>query len=118
MEKQFPSVGIVDSCFGIFGQQHATEHELNKTVMQKLHSLLSFTENNEAISVDNTLAESEWLVLSNEFIANHSDGKRNSCQSEMVRIFNNELYLMLGKFATFGLILPVNTAAFEWGLAS
>ena len=102
MEKRFPSVGIVDSYFGIFGQQHATEHELNKTVMQKLQSLLSFTENNEAISVDNTL----------------SDGKRNSCQSEMVRIFNNELYLMLGKFATFGLILPVNTAAFEWGLAS
>ena len=86
--------------------------------MQKLHSLLSFTENNETISLDNTLAESEWLVLSNEFIAHHSDGKRNSCQSEMVRIFNNELYLMLGKLATFGMILPVNRAAFKWGLAS
>lgn len=106
-------MGIVDACFGIFGQQHATEHELNKTGMQKLHSLLSFTENNETISLDNTLAESEWLVLSNEFIAHHSDGKRNSCQSEMVRIFNNELYLMLGKLATFGMILPVNRAAFK-----
>ena len=106
-------MGIVDACFGIFGQQHATEHELNKTGMQKLHSLLSFTENNEAISLDNTLAENEWLVLSNEFIAHHSDGKRNSCQSEMVRIFNNELYLMLGKLATFGMILPVNRAAFK-----
>ena len=113
MEKLFPSVGIVDACFGIFGQQHATEHELNKTGMQKLHSLLSFTENNEAISLDNTLAENEWLVLSNEFIAHHSDGKRNSCQSEMVRIFNNKLYLMLGKLATFGMILPVNRAAFK-----
>ena len=106
-------MGIVDACFGIFGQQHATEHELNKTGMQKLHSLLSFTENNEAISLDNTLAENEWLVLSNEFIAHHSDGKRNSCQSEMVRIFNNKLYLMLGKLATFGMILPVNRAAFK-----
>ena len=76
------------------------------------HCFLSL-KNNETISLDNTLAESEWLVLSNEFIAHHSDGKRNSCQSEMVRIFNNELYLMLGKLATFGMILPVNRAAFK-----
>ena len=57
---------------------------LYKTGMQKLHSMLSFTENDETISLNNTLAENEWLALSNEFITNYSDGEGNSCQSEMV----------------------------------
>ena len=74
---------IVDA-FGIFDQEHATEHDLYKTGMQKLYSLLCFTENNEGISLDNTLAENEWVVLSNEFIVHYSDVKRNSCQSELV----------------------------------
>ena len=46
--------------------------------------MLSFTENDETISLNNTLTENEWLALSNEFLANYSDGKGNSCQSEMV----------------------------------
>ena len=67
--------------------------------------------------MDNTLAENEWLLLSNEFIANHGDDKGYSCQSEIVQIFTNKLYPMLGKLATFRMALPVHTASCEWGFS-
>ena len=38
LDKRFPSIEIVD-VFGIFDWQHATEHNLYETGMQKLHSL-------------------------------------------------------------------------------
>ena len=112
LEQRFPSMEIIEA-FGIFDQQHSKEHDLYEKRMQKLHSLLSFIENDETIFLGITLAENEWLVISNEFIAHHNDGKGNSCQFEMVRIFNKELYPMLVKLDKFGMILPVNTAACE-----
>ena len=42
LEKRFPSMEIVEA-FGILNQQHATEHDLYETGMQRLHSLLYFT---------------------------------------------------------------------------
>ena len=50
-----------------------------------------------------------WLTLSNEL------QREKEKASSMLRVFKDDLYPMLGKLSAWGLSLPVNTAACEWG---
>ena len=63
--KRFPSMDTVDA-FRMFEARRVAEYEIYENGMTNLQTLLVAASEDEAFNIDATVAETEWLTLSNE----------------------------------------------------